>query len=271
VSDEPSVLGHYSSQYGQFSADVHARVREAAFGEDVGQNSWLTLAELEDFSSRLGLGPSSSLLDVGCGSGGPALHLARSTGCVVTGVELHAEAVKTARELTARHGLEARAHFVQADASRPLPLPETSFDAILCIDAVNHLRDRPAVLRDWARLLRPSARLLYTDPLVVTGPLGSDELAARTSIGYGLFMPLGGNERLIAEAGLNVLDVEDTTASKADVARQRFEARAEYEADLRAVEGDAMFDGRQRFFDTAATLARERRLSRFVFVAEKPE
>ena len=39
------------------------------------------------------------------------------------------------------------------------------------------------VLVDWARLLRPSGRLLFTDPLTVTGPLGSDEIAIRTSIG----------------------------------------------------------------------------------------
>ncbi|MGZ4358043.1 MAG: SAM-dependent methyltransferase, partial [Gaiellaceae bacterium] len=83
---------HYSAQYEQFSADVHARVRGAAFGEDIGQNSWLTVDELERFAGWLRLGPSSCLLDVACGSGGPALHLVRLTGCEIVGVELYAEA-----------------------------------------------------------------------------------------------------------------------------------------------------------------------------------
>jgi cyclopropane fatty-acyl-phospholipid synthase-like methyltransferase len=72
MADEPVVAGHYSEQYGQFAAEVHANVRRDAFGEDLGQNSWLTTEELERFSSLLELSPISSLLDVGCGSGGPA-------------------------------------------------------------------------------------------------------------------------------------------------------------------------------------------------------
>ncbi len=108
-------------------------------------------------------------------------------------------------------GLGGRASFVQADASQPLPFEDGSFDAILCIDAMNHLPDRPGVLSDWARLLRPDGRLLFTDPVTVTGILDSDEIAIRTSIGYFLFVPPGEDERLLAEAGLSVLAVEDTT------------------------------------------------------------
>ena len=100
--------------------------------------------------------------------------------------------------------------------------------------------------------------------------LGSDELATRTSIGYGLFAPRGENERLLAETGLNVVRVEDTTDSKAEVARRRYAARAQHETALKQAEGDETFDGRQRFFDVASVLAGERRLSRYVFVAAKP-
>jgi SAM-dependent methyltransferase len=167
-------------------------------------------------------------------------------------------------------GLETRARFVQADASQSLPFESGTFDAILCIDAINHLSNRHRVLADWACLLAAGGRLLFTDPLTVTGMLGSDEIATRTSIGYGLFVPLGENERLLAEAGLDVIAVEDTTESKAEVARRRHDARAEHEQTLRQAEGDETFEGRQRFFAVAATLAGERRLSRYVYLAAKP-
>jgi SAM-dependent methyltransferase len=270
VSEESEVVDHYSAQYGQFAAGVHEQVRRAAFGEDVGQNSWLTVDELERFAGWLEVGPSTLLLDVGCGSGGPALHLARQTGCEIVGAELYAEAVASGNRLALEAELETRASFVQADCSRPLPFESGSFDAILCIDAINHLPDRPRVLVDWARLLKVGGRLCFTDPLTVTGMLGSDEIAIRTSIGYGLFLPVGENERLLAAAGLNVVTVEDTTESKAAIARRRHEARAQHEESLREVEGDQTFEGRQRFFDVAATLAGERRLSRYVYVAAKP-
>jgi SAM-dependent methyltransferase len=270
VSEKPEVADHYSAQYEQFAAEVHGQVRRAAFGEDIGQNSWLTVDELERFAGWLKLGPSSRLLDVASGSGGPALHLAQQTGCEIVGVELYGEAVASGNRIAREAGLETRATFVQADCNQPLPFESGGFDAILCIDAINHLPDRQHVLVDWARLLKAGAQLLFTDPLTVTGMLGSDEIATRTSIGYGLFVPLGENERLLAEAGLSVVAVEDTTESKAAVARRRHEARAQHEETLRQVEGDQIFEGRQRFFDVAARLADERRLSRYAYVAAKP-
>src|SRR5262249_31621710 len=159
---------HYGSHYRAFDSEVHRAVRRAAFDEDVGQNSWLTVAELERFASWLELRRDSRLLDVACGSGGPALHLARRTGCSLIGVELDHDAVATGGRPAAELGLEARARFHQADASRPLPFDDGSFDAIVCIDAINHLPDRAGVLTDWARLLRSGGRLVFTDPVTVT-------------------------------------------------------------------------------------------------------
>ena len=267
---EAEVAEHYSAQYSQFASDVHASVRHAAFGEDIGQNSWLTVDELEQFSSWLELRGSSRLLDVACGSGGPALHLARTTGCSITGVELYEQAVSTAETAARAAGLDKRARFLQADARRKLPFDAATFDAILCVDAINHFPDRQAVLADWRRLLRPEGRLVFTDPLVVTGPLGSDEIALRTSIGYGLFMPLGENEQLLRDSALELVGVYDTTESKARIAERRYEARARHAEKLRQVEGEATFEGRQRFFQIAATLARERRLSRLAYAAATP-
>jgi SAM-dependent methyltransferase len=198
------------------------------------------------------------------------LYLARDTGCEIVGVELYPEAVTAGNRQALEASLAAQARFVRADASEPLPFESGTFDSILCIDAINHLPDRGRVIADWLRLLRPGGRLLFSDPLVVTGALGSDEIAIRTSIGYGLFVPVGENERLLAEARLYVLAVEDTTEQMADVARRRHDARITHEENLRRVEGDEVFEGRQRFFAVAARLSGERRLSRYVYVGEKP-
>lgn len=263
-------MDHYSTHYRAFGAGVYAEVRRAAFGEDIGQNSWLTRPELEGFGSQLRLGPGVRLLDVASGSGGPALHLVRETGCEVVGVELYDEAVASGNRAAQEAGLDMRARFVQADAGERLPFEVRSFDAILCVDAINHLRGRPEIFRDWARVLEPGGRLVFTDPVTVTGVLGSDELATRSSIGYFLFVPEGENDRLLSAAGLSVISIEDTTESLADVARRRRDARGEREQELRRLEGAEAYEGRQRFFEIVSTLARERRLSRFAYLAEKP-
>jgi hypothetical protein len=46
-------------------------------------------------------------------------------------------------------------------------------------------------------------------------------------------------------------------------------ARAKREKELKAIEGEATFAGQQRFLETAATLARERRLSRLAILARR--
>lgn len=269
MADRPEVVDHYGAHYREFAADVYAEARRTAFGVDIGQNSWLTVDELDRFVSRLQIQSTARLLDVGCGSGGPSLRVARLTECQVVGVEIQNEAVAEGTRLAREAGLEGRVSFLRADARETLPFGDGSFDAILCIDAINHLSDRPRVIGDWARLLRAKGRLVFTDPVVITGTLDSEEIALRTSIGYFLFVPGDENERLLAHAGLSVVDVEDMTDHLAEIAGRRHNARAERANALRQLEGDAAFEGRQRFFEVVARLARERRLSRFAYTAEK--
>lgn len=270
MSEADDVVDLYGASYGGFASDVYAEVRREAFGEDIGQNSWLTREELDRFATELELGVSSRVLEIGCGSGGPALHLTRSTGCALVGIDLNEEGVANATRIAREAELDGRASFIHADAAKPLPFESDSFASILCIDAVNHLVDRPALLGEWWRVLAPAGRVLFTDPITVTGPLGSDEIAIRASIGYFLLVPHGEDERLLKAAGFRVLAVEDATDNMAQLAARWFAARARREDALRQVEGDETFDGQQRFLDVAATLARERRLSRFVYLAEKP-
>ena len=270
MPEREDVVDLYGASYGGFAGDVYSDVRRDAFGDEIGQNSWLTREELDRFISELDLRPSSRLLEIGCGSGGPALHLVRSAGCEVVGVDANEKGVANATRMARGAGLETRARFVRADASHPLPFESECFTALLCIDTVNHLADRLRVFGEWARVLKAGGRLLFTDPITVTGPLGSDEIAIRASIGYFLFVPHGEDERLLVEAGLRVLAVEDATENMAAVADRWLAARAKRADTLREIEGRETFDGQQRFLQVAAIVARERRLSRFVYLAEKP-
>ncbi len=261
--------GHYNANYGNFQTELYAQIRREAFGEDIGQNSWLTSDEQDRFLEWLDLSPGKTLLDVACGAGGPALRIVGSTGCSVVGIDVHEEAVTTARSLAAQRGLAERAEFRSTDATGPLPFSDATFDAISCIDAINHFSDRSRVLLEWTRLLKVGGRLLFTDPITLTGALTNTEIATRSSAGFYLFVPHGYDERLIQQCGLRLLVCQDVTANMAKVADARRAARASRSAALREIEGNQAYDSQQEFLAVAACVAREGRLSRFVYVAKK--
>jgi SAM-dependent methyltransferase len=183
---------------------------------------------------------------------------------------MHQDAIATAKALADTRGLTDKTDLRVADAAERLPFAYGSFDAITCIDAINHLPNRPRVIAEWARLLKPGGRLLFTDPITVTGPLTKEEIAVRASIGFFLFVPAGYDATVIAECGLRMLHTEDATQNMADLAHRRGAARASREEALRRIEGDQSYERQQEFFELAARLASERRLSRFLYVAEKP-
>jgi hypothetical protein len=59
VAENEGVVDLYGANYGGFANDLYAEVRREAWGEEIGQSSWLTRDELERFSSQLQLGSSS--------------------------------------------------------------------------------------------------------------------------------------------------------------------------------------------------------------------
>ena len=148
-------------------------------------------------------------------------------GCELTGVDREKAGLANARRIARQAGLDTPLASSRPTPSLPLPFADGAFDAILCLDALNHLPGRAGVFADWARLLVPGGRLLVTDPVTITGLVASDELAIRSSIGYFDFAPPGEDERLLQAAGLKLIAVEDLTESVAAVARARCTVRAE--------------------------------------------
>ncbi|MEK6335385.1 MAG: methyltransferase domain-containing protein [Acidobacteriota bacterium] len=260
----------FDSTYSHFEAEVLARIRQKTFGEDFGQNSWTTAEEYREWAKWLALNESSQVLEVASGSGGPAIFLAGLSGARVTGIDINAHGVATAIQRAKAHGLSERVAFQEVNVGAGLPFPDLTFDAILCIDSANHFPDRLGVLKEWQRILRTGGQAIFTDPVVVTGPVSNEELAVRSSVGYFLFAPPGVNEHLIEAAGLELVRQEDVTENATVVSKRWYDARAEdYDALVR-IEGEERFVKLQEFFAAVHRLTSERRLSRFVYLAQKP-
>jgi len=258
----------FDNTYSNFSEQVLQAVREETFGRDIGQNSWLTVDEYDRFISWLKLLPSDHALEVASGSGGPARYLGCKTNCHVTGIDANESGVKTATENSSQS--RTRVDFRVADANAQLPFADKTFDALLCIDSMNHLPDRLNVFREWRRVLRAGGRAVFTDPVVITGPVTNDELALRSLVGLFLFVPSGVNEQLIENAGLTLIQTEDVSENAALVSGRWHDARARHQHELIHIEGEERFAGLQKFFAAVHRLTSERRLSRIVYLVERP-
>ena len=94
----PERVDLFDSTYKHFTDPVLDAIRKDTFGPDIGQNSWVTIDEYERLLPWLNLTPDSHVLEVASGSGGPALYVARTIGCRVTGT------MPTKLELLQQHG-----------------------------------------------------------------------------------------------------------------------------------------------------------------------
>lgn len=260
----------YDGEYGNYDSSVYRLVRTETYGVDFGQTSWVTTEESTEIPNWLALTNASSVLEIGCGSGVYALHVAKTTGCRVTGLDVNALGIRTANQLALNSGMEERVRFEVCDVAKSLPFANESFDAVFSNDVLCHVPGRSAVLGEMYRVLKTGVgRILFSDALIIGGVISHDEIAARSSIGYYLFSPPGENERLSLEAGFSGLKVVDTTEHAALIAARWHQARQNYKERLIAVEGEPTWVGLQRFLSCVRVLTEERRLLRLLYQAQK--
>ncbi|MFO1327920.1 MAG: methyltransferase domain-containing protein [Rubrivivax sp.] len=116
---------------------------------------------------------ADEVLDVCSGLGGPARWLAWKAGCRVTGLDLTESRVQGATELTALAGLSGRVHFVHGNALA-MPFDDARFTLVVAQEAFAHIPDKPRLVREIARVLRPGGRVVFTD-ILHAGALGSED------------------------------------------------------------------------------------------------
>ena len=204
----------YSARYASHDeSPTRQRIRREVYGDDypveADPRSYVTLTELRAIARDVRVGAGQTLIDLGCGQGGPSLWVARATGAALVGVDLSSVGIARASERAGELGLADRARFQVADLTAT-GLPDASFDAAMSVDVLWAVPDKLAALREAARILKPGARFAFTN-------WDRD----RTPPGY--LPPLGDHRPLLEQAGFEV----ETYQIQADAEVKR---RAVYEA-----------------------------------------
>jgi ubiquinone/menaquinone biosynthesis C-methylase UbiE len=266
----PQKIDLYNSAYGNFATETYRQIRVETYGNDFGQTSWISAEECREIPKLLAPTRASNVLEIGCGSGGYALHLAETTGARILGLDLNESGIHSANQLAKAKGLAAQARFELHDVSQNLPSPPHTFDAAFANDVLCHIPARPVLLGEIFRVLKPGGRLAFSDALVIGGMISHEEIATRSSVGFYVYSPPGENERLLTQAGFVQIHAKDTTAQAAQIAKRWHDAREKRKPALVAAEGEANFAGVQKFLLCVHTLTNERRVLRYLYCATKP-
>ncbi len=98
-----------------------------------------------------------AVLDLGC-AGGFMAEALDDKGAEVTGIDPAAEAIGAAKAHAAQTG---RAIRYDVGVGENLPYENSSFDAVVCVDVLEHVQDLDKVLSEVMRVLKPGGAFLY--------------------------------------------------------------------------------------------------------------
>jgi phosphoethanolamine N-methyltransferase len=123
-----------------------------------------------------------ALLDIGCGTGGPASVLAKETGALVTGLDVEPQLLERARRTAEAAGVADRISFILAEPG-PLPFEAARFDVVFSKDALIHIPDKRALYGEILRVLKPGGIFAASDWLA--GAAAMDDPAFRRYVDLG--------------------------------------------------------------------------------------
>jgi tocopherol O-methyltransferase len=165
-----------------------------------------TRAMIDRVVSWAEVGAGSRVVDAGCGYGGTSRILAGELGCAVTGFTLSEAQAHHARQLGGGPDYQVRSWLQNG-------LPSEATDAVLAIESLSHMVDKPLAFAQAARVLRPGGRLVLVDWISCDAPSRFQRRALLAPIAREGRLPslctTGDYHGYAHDAGLQLLHVED--------------------------------------------------------------
>jgi SAM-dependent methyltransferase len=143
------------------ASSAHATLLGDGLPDSVQPFSFVPLEGMRFVLAELALSPGETLVDLGCGRGGPGLWLAAQAGAELIGVDSSQVAVQDARQRVALFEGVASARFEVADVTET-GLPAGCADAVVSVDVFQLVTDKTAMLGEIVRLLKPGGRVVLT-------------------------------------------------------------------------------------------------------------
>ena len=225
-----------------------------------------------DLAEKAGIAPGSRGVDLCCCIGAGMRFLVRFRDVArMTGVDATDHVVELGRQRCDDEGLGDKIDFVCCDASA-VPLDDGEADFVWGEDAWCYVVDKPALIAEAARLVRPGGTIAFTD--WVEGPAGMDDAQAERFLTFMKFpniQDIAGYSALLSDNGCEVVTAEDTGrfAPHVDLYLNMLNMQLTYDA-LKIIGFDmALMQAMGAEMQFMQQMAREGRIAQGLFVARK--
>jgi ubiquinone/menaquinone biosynthesis C-methylase UbiE len=159
------------------------------------------------------------VLDIGCGTAGPALVLVRDLGAArVVGIDIEPQLLERATRYIETKALSDRIALRLVEPG-PLPFADSSFDVVFSKDSILHIADKGQLFRDVVRILTPGGVFAAGDWLAHENAHDLPEFARFIGL-RGLTTGLATQQQIIElmnQAGLTGISLRDRTEWFADL------------------------------------------------------
>ena len=208
--------------------------------QDYDQDHFGGLAATDTLARLVNISRSTHILDVCCGLGGPARYLAYHYGSQVTGIDLNQSRVDGAIRLTAMVGLEEKVSFNRANAHSSA-LPSDEFDALIAQEAFCHIPNKPRLLTECVRLLKPGGLIAFTDILATPSMTTTVRKRLLEEMTFAELETLNGYQVLLEASGCVLEKAEDLSKEWARILVERLAMYRSLKDQTVARFGDAHF------------------------------
>lgn len=167
--NESEIAGHYTTD--QLLERILAALGKAGVDPENATASDLKgvdefhtggLLATDDLLEQLQISPQTKVLDIGCGIGGAARHIANTTGATVTGVDLTPDYIDTAVALSELVGMQQTTRF-QTGSALDIPVPDDSYDLATMFHVGMNISNKQLLFKEAARVLTSGATFALFD------------------------------------------------------------------------------------------------------------
>jgi ubiquinone/menaquinone biosynthesis C-methylase UbiE len=231
--EEQELSEQFANEYRLAQMPVMLDLERAVCGCSYGGTSWMTRDEAEQLGRLLELGEGRKLLEIGAGSGWPALFLAAKTGCDATLADVPHEALRIAADRVASEPVYGEIFLVVADGAS-LPFKTAQFDAVSHSDVLCCLAPKRGVLKECMRVIRRGGKMVFSVISISPGLSCADHSRAVDS-GPPFVEAECEYPELLEKTGWDVIDQIDASAAYEETGRRyirEVEARADEMSEL---------------------------------------